>query len=467
MCASQGGLGIRDCGPITPLVPTLAPPVSCLLCSRLPHSVLNPEDGVSLCIVVKDPAKGFKEQLAAAPVPGFTKVIGASKLRKNYSQYKDKLALVAQYDAFFADARVVRMMPQLLGKIFDDRRKMPVPVDVAGQRWAENMAEARDSTYLSIGPQTVSVKIGHSGMAAAELSANAMAVLAAAVPRLPKKWANVQRVDVMGTNTVPLPVYKALPQQLVYEDGDSEDEDEEEDGESESEEDASSGEEADDAAVAAAAAKADADAELDDDAEVNALRFLVGKEGAKLSKEPRAGAGAVASSTASAAAAAKPKGKAAAAAAVPTASKATAPASKRARVEAPPSDDDEDDDDLLGDDVDVSEEEEEEADPDVEVEVTRRRKGAIAEKLGATGKAAAAAGGKGAAAGAGKPAAAAKPAGKAAATKPAAAAAKPTAAAAAAPAAAKAAAKKPAAAAPAAARPKAAAKPAAKAGKGK
>lgn len=82
-------------------------------CSALPHSVLNPEDGVSLCVIVKDPAEAFKEQLAAAPVPGFVKVIGAGKLRKNFSQYKDRIALANAYDGFFADDRVVRMMPQV------------------------------------------------------------------------------------------------------------------------------------------------------------------------------------------------------------------------------------------------------------------------------------------------------------------------------------------------------------------
>lgn len=68
---------------------------------------------MSLCVIVKDPATAFKEQLAAAPVPGFVKVIGAGKLRKNFSQYKDRIALANAYDGFFADDRVVRMMPQV------------------------------------------------------------------------------------------------------------------------------------------------------------------------------------------------------------------------------------------------------------------------------------------------------------------------------------------------------------------
>jgi hypothetical protein len=64
-------------------------------------------------------------------VDGFTKVIGYSKLRKNYHQYQEKRELCRSYAAFFADDRIVPMLPAVLGKVFFEKKKQPLPVNVA------------------------------------------------------------------------------------------------------------------------------------------------------------------------------------------------------------------------------------------------------------------------------------------------------------------------------------------------
>ena len=180
--------------------------------SAIPHSVLNPEDGVECCLIVKDPAKAFKAQLAATPVGGFTKVIGASKLRKNYAQYKDRAALADGYDAFFCDDRVVRMMPQLLGKVFFDKKKHPAPVRVDRGGWALELTRARDATYMHVGwGATTSIRVGKSHMPAAHVVANVMAAAGHAAAAVPRKWANVLSVHLSATNSASLPVFKALP----------------------------------------------------------------------------------------------------------------------------------------------------------------------------------------------------------------------------------------------------------------
>lgn len=59
----------------------------------------------------------MKEQLAANPVPGFSKVIALSKLKKKYGQYQEKLQLLASYDAFFADDRILPSLSKALGTV--------------------------------------------------------------------------------------------------------------------------------------------------------------------------------------------------------------------------------------------------------------------------------------------------------------------------------------------------------------
>jgi len=65
-------------------------------------------------------------------IPCIAKVIGLDKLRRNFKQFKDKRQLLKDYDAFLADLRVYKMLPELLGKEFYQRKKYPCPVKLHG-----------------------------------------------------------------------------------------------------------------------------------------------------------------------------------------------------------------------------------------------------------------------------------------------------------------------------------------------
>ena len=109
--------------------------------------------------------------------------------------------LCAQYDAFFSDDRILPMMPRLLGKVFFEKKKHPVPVRVSRVSALQHtLAKARDNTYLYLGwgPCTYvaeeaaswralvvtviacggcrSVKVGRTDFTAKELVENIMAV---------------------------------------------------------------------------------------------------------------------------------------------------------------------------------------------------------------------------------------------------------------------------------------------------
>ena len=64
-----------------PQKPT-ARPLQIKLAHPLPHS--------RACLIVKDPAKAFKASLVGLKLPRLAKVIGFSKLKKQYKQFKDK-----------------------------------------------------------------------------------------------------------------------------------------------------------------------------------------------------------------------------------------------------------------------------------------------------------------------------------------------------------------------------------------
>jgi len=51
-------------------------------------------------------------------IPTIAKVIGYTKLKKEFRQFKDKRQLLKDYDLFLADLRIYKMLPEALGKEF-------------------------------------------------------------------------------------------------------------------------------------------------------------------------------------------------------------------------------------------------------------------------------------------------------------------------------------------------------------
>ena len=179
-------------------------------------------------MISKDPTDELKEKLLTTPVAGITKVLAVGKLKKNYHEFEKRRELVNRYDAFFCDDRVVTMMPKLCGKVFFERKKLPVPVRVSGSSIAvaKEMNKARDSTYMIIGAgQTISIRIGKNTMTPQQITDNVYAVLSTAIDAIPKKWKAVGSLYIQATGTVALPIYKKLPQLIVAdeEDDDSDD----------------------------------------------------------------------------------------------------------------------------------------------------------------------------------------------------------------------------------------------------
>ena len=83
-------------------------------------------------MIVKDPAREFKDQIHDLNIPCIAKVIGFDKLKRNFRQYKDKRQLLKDYDSFLADIRVYKMLPELMGKEFYQRKRYPCPIKVHG-----------------------------------------------------------------------------------------------------------------------------------------------------------------------------------------------------------------------------------------------------------------------------------------------------------------------------------------------
>lgn len=139
-------------------------------------------------------------------------MIELQKLRTQYHQFKDRRALLSQYDLFLCDDRILPMLTKALGKTFMDVKKQPVPVRLEQHSsLGTQIDRARDSAFLvgSYG-DCWAVKLAHTAMTVEEVSANLMAGIAAVVHKIPAKWKNVKTINIKCSNSVALPIYSNI-----------------------------------------------------------------------------------------------------------------------------------------------------------------------------------------------------------------------------------------------------------------
>ena len=130
----------------------------------LPHSFHNETQNSRVCLFVKDPARDFKDQIMDMNVPTLAKVIGYDKLKREFKQFKDKRSLLKDYDAFLADLRIYKMLPELLGKGFYQNKKYPCPIKIhnfEGDALKDQINSACEATTFMMGNgPNYSIKVG-------------------------------------------------------------------------------------------------------------------------------------------------------------------------------------------------------------------------------------------------------------------------------------------------------------------
>ncbi|RHY63820.1 hypothetical protein DYB34_005334 [Aphanomyces astaci] len=178
---------------------------------KLPHNIRG--DGEA-CLFVKDSDKDrIKAHLKDDPVAGLTKVMTIKKLKKNYSQFKDKRELKAAYGVFLVDDRVLPYVKSLVGKTFFDAKKQPTTVNVTGKKnISTHIRRVLGGTemFLSPGP-CFNVKIAHDGMDTADIVDNIIQGTKNILAHVPKGWKNTKSINIKTSDSVALPIYNALP----------------------------------------------------------------------------------------------------------------------------------------------------------------------------------------------------------------------------------------------------------------
>jgi len=177
----------------------------------LPHPMYNEKSEV--CFFSKDPQKDYKEMLLRKhKVPGVTKVMGYSKLKKKYSTYELRRNLADAFDFFLCDKEVVTKVVPYLGIIFTKKKRkeaLPVKVDRTLEDPTLEIRKALNGTPLRIptGP-CISVKVGRASMPEEHLIANSSSIIANTIRHLANIGNPVQSISLTATEAPALPIWK-------------------------------------------------------------------------------------------------------------------------------------------------------------------------------------------------------------------------------------------------------------------
>lgn len=162
------------------------------------------------------------------------RVLGVEKLKKRYKAFEQKRALLAEYDVFLVDDRVIKIVAEFLGKVFyKSKSKRPIPIrltagayidksakkdskepqNVVGsaQGVAKEVESALSSTYLSMSPSAnTSIKVANLSMTPEQIVENTAAVVSEVVNKhVGQGWRNIRSLHIKGPATKALPIWLA------------------------------------------------------------------------------------------------------------------------------------------------------------------------------------------------------------------------------------------------------------------
>ncbi|KAJ0653575.1 putative ribosomal protein L1 [Helianthus annuus] len=182
----------------------------------LPHPIVSTNFS-EICLIIDDrPTSKLTSAIAKKKIKeegiSVTKVLKLSKLRTDYKPFEAKRKLCDSYDMFFADKRVVTLLPKLLGKWFFKKKKLPLGVDLSHKNWKEQIERGCGSGLLWFGTGTCSVvRVAKVSMERDEIVENVKAAIAGAIGFVGKKLGGVRSLHLKLADSVALPVYQSLP----------------------------------------------------------------------------------------------------------------------------------------------------------------------------------------------------------------------------------------------------------------
>lgn len=111
-----------------------------------------------ICLIVKEESKVWvQEMIDRFPdhMGCVKKVLGLQSLRKKHAQYEQRRELLAKYNVFMADDRILPMISKALGKDFFKAKKLPIPITLTRKEALPfAIQKALSATFMTISAGT-------------------------------------------------------------------------------------------------------------------------------------------------------------------------------------------------------------------------------------------------------------------------------------------------------------------------
>ena len=151
-------------------------------------------------------------------------MIGLDKLQRKYLPYEARRILCSSYEVFLVDSRILPMMGRLLGKVFFQKKKMPISINLKASNLQSEITRTVQSAQMRIptGP-CITVKVGNMEHQTTEqLVDNVFHSLPKIVDHIPRKWKNILTIQLKTNVSIALPIYQAKVSILMLTDQEAE-----------------------------------------------------------------------------------------------------------------------------------------------------------------------------------------------------------------------------------------------------
>ncbi|BFZ03046.1 hypothetical protein BsWGS_06085 [Bradybaena similaris] len=186
---------------------------------KLPHAI-RPSN-LEVCLLVKDldrfdrdyepTTNHFKDFLRKKGVSSINEVIPLKSLKMEYKPYEAKKNLANLYDVFLADARIMRLLPTLLGKHFYGKKKVPVQVNLEAKDLAKEIHTAIHSSRCPISSKGSSSQatVGNMDMSQPDIAENIIAAANQMSTAVPGGANNIRQLSIKTDLSMSIPIYMA------------------------------------------------------------------------------------------------------------------------------------------------------------------------------------------------------------------------------------------------------------------
>ncbi|XP_002963193.2 ribosomal L1 domain-containing protein 1 [Selaginella moellendorffii] len=182
----------------------------------IPHPLIEAGGSQEVCLIVNDLSRGMPRKEAKRKIAEeglkVSKVLGFSKMKKDFASHESKRKLCGSYDLFLVDRRIQPFLSKALGKAFYQKKKIPIPVDLSKGQWKSQFESVCSSTFLFLSTGSCSVvKVARISQTREEIVENLMAVIDGVAGLMPKKWDSIMALHLKTMDSLALPIYQSKP----------------------------------------------------------------------------------------------------------------------------------------------------------------------------------------------------------------------------------------------------------------